>query len=152
MYANPTSSPKFLGQNIVGLEYIWFFRSRFPLTIFYDSTIQMVSRILVHPILVDPKYHAVVSYALGIWEVSRSCLEGGVSGLDAGAWQRLGRGDQCFYHKWARWVWLGAERRHGAIFLVVFGWVGLIIGKLWNFDLISVGEEHRWSDNGVDLL
>ena len=47
---------------------------------------------------------------------------------------------------------MGAEKRRGAIVLVVFGQVGLRIGELWNFELIGVGEEHCWSEYSVDLL
>ena len=47
---------------------------------------------------------------------------------------------------------LGAERRHGIIVLVIFDWVSLVIGQLRNFELVGVGEEHRWSDDGVDIL
>ena len=46
---------------------------------------------------------------------------------------------------------MGDERRRGAIFLKVFGRVSLRIGKLRNFELFSVGKEHRWSDNAVGI-
>ena len=39
---------------------------------------------------------------------------------------------------------MDAEKRHGATFLVVFGQVGLGVSELWNFELVGVGEEHRW--------
>ena len=42
----------------------------FSRTILCDSNIQMVSSILVHPILVDPKEHVVSSLEEDFWEVS----------------------------------------------------------------------------------
>ena len=47
---------------------------------------------------------------------------------------------------------MGAERRHGEIVLVIFGQVGLDVGNIRNLELVGVVEEHRWSDDGVDLL
>ena len=47
--------------------------------------------------------------------------------------------------------WLGVGRRSGAIVLEVFGRVGLNIGELRNFELVGVGENHRWPGNVVDL-
>ena len=46
---------------------------------------------------------------------------------------------------------LGANRKRGAIVLKVFGQVSLVGGKLWNFDLVGMGKEHRWLDDGVDI-
>ena len=46
---------------------------------------------------------------------------------------------------------MGANRRLGAIVLEVFGWVGLGVGELRNFDLVGVGEKHRWLGDGVNL-
>ena len=63
-----------------------------PLTVFRYSSIQGVSWILVHPILVDTIYHVVGAEEADVWEVSLSRLKGGVAGIDAGAWQRLFRG------------------------------------------------------------
>ena len=40
---------------------------------------------------------------------------------------------------------MGVDQRHGAIVLVVFRRVGLGIVELWEFDLINVVENHRWS-------
>ena len=51
-----------------------------------------------------------------------------------------------------RQVWLDAERRCGAIVLVFFGHIGFDIGKLRNFELVGVSEEHRWPDDGVGIL
>ena len=48
--------------------------------------------------------------------------------------------------------WLGAEQRCGAIVLVFFVWVGLVVGNIQNFELVDVGEEHRWLDDGIDIL
>ena len=42
-----------------------------------------------------------------------------------------------------RRIWLGIDRRRGAIVLVVFWRVGLGIVKLCNFELIDVEENHR---------
>ena len=47
---------------------------------------------------------------------------------------------------------MGANRRCGSIVLVVFDRVGIGIGELQNFELVVVGEENHWSDNGVDIL
>ena len=47
---------------------------------------------------------------------------------------------------------MGAERRHGEIVLVIFGQVGLDVGNIRNLELVGVVEEHRWSDDGVDIL
>ena len=49
-------------------------------------------------------------------------------------------------------VWTGADRRCDAIVLEVLGWVGLVIGELHNLELVGVGENHRWSDDGVNLF
>ena len=35
---------------------------------------------------------------------------------------------------------------------MVFGRVGLGVSKLWNLELVGVGEEHYWSDDSVDIL
>ena len=50
-----------------------------------------------------------------------------------------------------RQVWLGIDRQPGAIVLDIFGWVGIGVGKLCNFYLVSVGENHLWSGDGIDL-
>ena len=47
--------------------------------------------------------------------------------------------------------WPGVERRHGNIVLVVFGQFGLGVGKLQNFELIGVGENHYLLCDGVDM-
>ena len=49
----------------------------------------MVYRILVHPILVFAKEHVVGSQEADIQEVSCERLEGGVYGLEIGAWQSI---------------------------------------------------------------
>ena len=90
----------------------------------------MVSSILVHLILVDPKEHLFGYYEADIQEVSRARLEGDVSSLDAGAWQELDRGDWGVFQGWMRQVLIGFEPRRGAIILVVFGRVGLGVDKL----------------------
>ena len=48
--------------------------------------------------------------------------------------------------------WLVADQWHGSIILEVFGRVGLGVSKLCNFELVGVGEKHRWSDDGVDIF
>ena len=48
-------------------------------------------------------------------------------------------------------VWMRSDRRHGNIVLEVFGWVGLVVGEIWNFELVGVGEEHRWLDDGANI-
>ena len=55
--------PKFSGMCVVALvrNTYKYFSPILPLTILCDSAIQMVSRSLVHPILVDPKKHVVGS-------------------------------------------------------------------------------------------
>ena len=40
---------------------------------------------------------------------------------------------------------MGVDRRRGAIVLEFFGRVGLDVGKIQNFELVGVGEKHRWS-------
>ena len=62
-----------------------YFSPSLILTILCDYTIQMVSRILVHQILIYPKEHGSSSHEVDIREVSCLRLEGGVYGLDAGA-------------------------------------------------------------------
>ena len=47
---------------------------------------------------------------------------------------------------------MGAERRRGAIVLVVFGQVGIRIGELRNFEISDVVEEKHWLDYGVYLF
>ena len=55
---------------------------------------------------------------------------------------------------------MGVYRRHGAIVLVVFWQVGLVIVELWNFEFVDAGEKHRvipdatqpwYADNDGDL-
>ena len=55
------------------------------------------------------------------------------------------------FHGWVRRGWLGVDWKCGAIVLNVFGQVGPVDGKLCSFELVGVVEEHRWSDNCVDL-
>ena len=47
--------------------------------------------------------------------------------------------------------WLVADQQCGAIVLEIFGQVVIGVGELWNFELVGVGEEHHWLDDGVDL-
>ena len=47
---------------------------------------------------------------------------------------------------------LGVDRRCGAIVLVIFRRVGLGIVKLWNFELVDVGENHRWLCDFDELI
>ena len=46
----------------------------------------------------------------------------------------------------------GADWWCGAIVLEVFGQVGLVVGELRNFELVSVVGEHCWSADGVDIF
>ena len=46
---------------------------------------------------------------------------------------------------------MSADKRHGAIILEFFGTVGLSVGKLWDFELVGVVKNYRWSDHGVDI-
>ena len=46
---------------------------------------------------------------------------------------------------------MGANRRCGAIVLGFLGRVGLDISMLRNFELVGVGEDHCWLDDGIDL-
>ena len=46
---------------------------------------------------------------------------------------------------------LGSKWRYGAILLAIFDPVGIGLGEVRNFDLVGVGEEHRWSDDGFLL-
>ena len=50
-----------------------------------------------------------------------------------------------------RQIWLVVDWQRGTIALVVFGRVGLGVGKIWNFELVGVEENHRWSCDGVDI-
>ena len=47
---------------------------------------------------------------------------------------------------------MGVKRRRGDIVLVIFGQGGLSVFKLRIFELVDIGEEHCWSDDGFDLL
>ena len=47
--------------------------------------------------------------------------------------------------------YLRADRPRGAIVLEVLGRVGLSVGELCNFELVGVGENHCWSEDGVNL-
>ena len=46
---------------------------------------------------------------------------------------------------------MGADRRWGAIVLEVFRRVSISVVELRNFELVSVRENHRWSDDGTNL-
>ena len=46
---------------------------------------------------------------------------------------------------------LGADRRRGAIVLVIFRQVSLSLGELQNFEPIGVGENHQWLCDCVKL-
>ena len=63
----------------------------------------------------------------------------------------ISRGDRGVLQGRVRILWLGADQRRGAIVLEVFGKVSIGVGELRNFELVSVGEEYRWLNNGVDL-
>ena len=73
-----------------------FFPPHLPLSVFCYSSIQVVSLVLVHPILVDTIYHAFGAKEADVWEVSLLLLKGGVAGFNTWAWRRLGRGHQGF--------------------------------------------------------
>ena len=78
-------------------------------------------------------------------------MEIGVSILNARACQKLGWGNLCVFHGRVRQGWLVADQQCGAIVLDIFGQVVIGVGELWNFELVGVGEEHHWLDDGVDL-
>ena len=74
----------------------WHTNKFFPLCllliVFRDSFIQVVSCILVHPILVDSIYHIVGAKEVDVWEVSLFHLKVSIAGLDVWEWRRLLRG------------------------------------------------------------
>ena len=69
-----------------------------------------------------------------------------------GVWQSLRQGDQGVYQGCVRKVCLGVKRHHGVVVLGFFGWVGLGVDKLCNFELVGLGGENIWSDDDVDFL
>ena len=50
-----------------------------------------------------------------------------------------------------RRIWLGEDRRNGAIVLEVFWCVGLGIVELWKYELVNTGENNCWLYNFDEL-
>ena len=50
-----------------------------------------------------------------------------------------------------RQVWLGTVRRRIAIVLMVFGWGGLVVGKLCGVGLFELGKYIHWLEKLLDF-
>ena len=88
----------------IGLENRQVFPPSLPLTTLFDSAIQMISMILVHQILVDPKARVVGCLEAEFGVVYHVRQLGGVSGLNVGAWKKIFPKTKFVYQ---RRVWQG---------------------------------------------